>query len=204
MNQRASVCFYLRTRFSRGFPACQRFRLSSACRTQLARVTSRRIPPAEWGVMIKLGIVHRGLSWGRGSGTVTSRAAPHRRPSSHDGRQRLLIQHGAPPHAQQDGVLLHQPQPPRVHQSFRLGGVGQHQGHHVGLGQQAVQLLHHRQPIKALHRPGDIPLQPHSMGTQPRHSPANQEPMCPAPATRTVAPERVFIFPGSVQSRSRC
>ena len=38
----------------------------------------------------------------------------------------------------------------------------------------------------------------------PRHSPANQEPMCPAPATRTVAPERVFIFPGSVQSRSRC
>ena len=31
MNQRASVCFYLRTKFSRGFPACQRFRLSSAC-----------------------------------------------------------------------------------------------------------------------------------------------------------------------------
>ena len=50
-------------------------------RTDSKLVLSSRIPPATWGVSSRLGMSHRGLSWGRGSGVVTSRAAPHSRPS---------------------------------------------------------------------------------------------------------------------------
>ena len=68
------------TMFSSCSPDRYRRRFSWAISTHLRRVISSRIPPPTWGVRSRLGTSHRGLSGGRGSGTVTSSEAPHSLP----------------------------------------------------------------------------------------------------------------------------
>ena len=67
----------------------------------------------------------------------------------HQLHQGVLVQNSAPARAEENGVLLHAGQPRPVHQAVGLRGVGQGEGHHIGLGQQAVQLRQGEQLIKA-------------------------------------------------------
>ena len=85
-------------RFRRGSPARYRFRLSRAMAQTRRTVRSRRKPPAVWGVRSRFSQSHRGWSAGRGSGSVTSRAAPQRRPDlRHSARARLSTAGPRPP-----------------------------------------------------------------------------------------------------------
>ena len=70
----------------------------------------------------------------------------------HQLHQGVLVQNAAPARAEENGILLHAGQPCPVHQAIGLRGVGQGEGHHIGLGQQAVQLRQGEQLIEARDR----------------------------------------------------
>ena len=89
----------------------------------------------------------------------------------HGPPQGVLVQGGTPSGVDKDGVVLHKSDARLVHQPRALGVVRQAEGHHVGLGQQLVQLLQGEHLIKALHRSAHRPLQADGVGAQsPAHA----------------------------------
>ncbi len=88
---------------------------------------------AVWGVMRQLGRDHRGWPSGKGSGSVTSRAAPPIAVPLEDGDQGSGVDVAAAGHVDQPGVVPHQGQFRGRDDALGLGGEGQGDENDLGL-----------------------------------------------------------------------
>lgn len=100
---------------------------------------------SRWNNRLRLGHIQRG---------------PPQLAPLHQLRQGVLVQNTAPARAEEDGVVLQQTQAPAVHKPDGGRGVGQHQSHHVRLGEQFVGALHGEYLVKAGDGAAHRPLQP--------------------------------------------
>ena len=120
------------------------------------------IAPGGVGGEEEAGGLPEGVSWGQRFriGNVQSRAqqaagAQHLRQGGavHGAPTARVEQYRAGPHSQQPGL---------AHQARSLRGVGEGQGHHIGLGEQAIQRTQTVNLVKALYRAARAPAQPNN------------------------------------------
>lgn len=129
-------------------------------------VSGRWSPPAVWGVIRARGWRQRGCSGGRGSGSVTSSPAPPQAAGLQHLRQGGAVHRASPAAVEENGVLFQAQQPLPAEQAYCFRRLGQGQGHHVGPGQQLVQLREAIYALDALGGAGGITAHAGGMGPQ--------------------------------------
>lgn len=103
-------------------------------------------------------------------------------------RQRGAVHGGAAARIEQHRTRLHPHQTAAVEQTDRLRGMGQGQGHHIGLGKQHIQRIQRVDLVESLHIPGAAAQAQNPDAPSARARRAKWRPMSPAPPIKTVLP----------------